>query len=357
VNPELTADDAALLTALAILERDPGATGSWAPGGPWRAAGAWRDGDAGAAGEPGDRSEAADTLTRLYYEALGLIPSSLPPMAPHPRIKNRILAAIAEAAVPPAANPPAAVPPAAAVPPPLPSAGGGGTIAAPPAFPAPAGGALPEGTKGPEGARESAAAGPAAGVRAGSRLRPWLGLAAVLVLALVGVSGWLYRGLADRDAAMAGLAAEREAALRRVSEAEARLQRSEAQADNLRKSFAVVTSPAVSVCALRPTSQMPAVAGAHGILFVAADHQHWYMSLRGLQPAGAGKVYQLWFVGAQGPVSAGTFSGDPAASWQVGSEHMPPETREVHITIEDGAGSPAPRGPEVLRNADLIRVL
>jgi hypothetical protein len=307
VSNDLTSDDEALLTALAVLERDP----SDPPGG-------------GATGADTVHVEAVDTLTRLYHEALGLIPSSLPPMVPSPEVKRRLMAAI--------------------------SAGGsvarleGGDSAAGPAAalpfpPAAAAGALVSGR----------------GARSGSR--PWLALAAALILALLGVSGWLFHGLAERDEAVARLTAQRAEALQRVSEAEARLQRTEAEAKSMRQSFSVVTSPAVEVCALRPSSPMPEVAGAHGILFVAADHQHWYMSLRGLRPAGAGKVYQLWFVGPQGPVSAGTFSGDPATPWELGSEHMPNDTKEIRITVEDGGGSPAPRGQEVLRNAELFRVL
>lgn len=307
---DLTSDDEALLTALAVLEQDPGDP----PG---------AGGGAPPEGAPIAHVEAVDTLTRLYHEALGLIPSSLPPMVPSPEVKRRLMAAISASG--------------SAV---RPEDGDAGRPAEPLPFPLPA-----------------AAAAAVSGRGAGSRPRGWLALAAALILALLGVSGWLFHGLLERDEVVARLTAQRAEALQQVSAAEARLQRTEAEAKSMRQSFSVVTSPAVEVCALRPSSPMPAVAGAHGILFVAADHQHWYMSLRGLQPAGAGKVYQLWFVSPQGPVSAGTFSGDPGTPWELGSEHMPPDTREVRITVEDGAGSPAPRGQEVLRNTDLFRVL
>ncbi len=328
MSHELTSDDEALLTALAVLEQDPGNPPGRAPAGggglPADAAAGGRDGAPEGAG--GGHVEAVDTLTRLYHEALGLIPSSLPPMVPSPEVKRRLMAAI--------------------------SAGGS---AARPAEGAAAGLAEPLSFAPP--AAPAATAVRALRPGAGSGSRSWLALAAALIVGLLGVSGWLFHGLTERDEAVARLTAQRAEALQQVSDAEARLQRAEVAAKNMRQSFSVVTSPAVEVCALRPSSPMPAVAGAHGILFVAADHQHWYMSLRGLQPAGAGKVYQLWFIGAQGPVSAGTFTGDPGSPWELGSEHMPPDTREVRITVEDGAGSPAPRGQEVLRNTDLFRVL
>jgi hypothetical protein len=294
VSYDLTSDDEALLTALAVLEQDLDDS-------PRHAA-------------AGIQAEAVDTLTRLYHEALGLIPSSLPPMVPNPEVKRRLMAAISANSLEPEP----------------------GHLEAVPAAASPAG---------------------LAGQSPWQRAQPWMGLAAALFVALLGVSAWLYQGLAERNEAVAQLTSERTAALVRVGEAEERLLRAESEAKSMRQSFAVVTSPAVEVCALRPSSPMAEVAGAHGILFVAADHQHWYMSLRGLQPAGAGKVYQLWFVGQQGPVSAGTFSGDAAKPWELGSEHMPLGTKEVRITLEDGSGSPAPRGPEVLRNSDLFRVL
>jgi hypothetical protein len=334
VSHELTSDDEALLTALAVLEQDPDNPPGRAPAGagglPADSAAGGRDGAAEGAG--GGHVEAVDTLTRLYHEALGLIPSSLPPMVPSPEVKRRLMAAISAGGS--AARP--AKGDAACPAEPLPFA----PPAAPAAPPAP-----------------PAITVQVTGRGAGSGSRSWLTLAAALILGLLGVSGWLFHGLTKRDEAVARLTAQRAEALQQVSDAEARLRRAEVAAKSMRQSFSVVTSPAVEVCALRPSSPMPAVAGAHGILFVAADHQHWYMSLRGLQPAGAGKVYQLWFIGAQGPVSAGTFTGDPGTPWELGSEHMPPDTREVRITVEDGAGSPAPRGQEVLRNTDLFRVL
>lgn len=316
MSQDLTPDDEALLAALAILEEDPRL-----PPGP----------------HAGGLSEAADTLVRLYREAIGLIPAALPPMAPSPRVKRRLMEAIS-AAPATAGSPEAPVPETPEIlAPPAPAAGDAAAGAARPLpFPRAAGAGEP------------------------ARGGLWLGLAAALVLVLLGVSGYLYRGLAQRDELLARLNSERAAALQRVAEAEERLARSETQTRSMRDSFAVVTSPAVEVCTLRPSSPMPEVAAAHGVLFVAADHQHWYMSLRGLQPAGAGKVYQLWFVGAQGPVSAGTWSGgdaSPGAPWQLGSEHMPPGTSEVRVTIEDAGGSARPRGPEVLRNADVLRTL
>jgi hypothetical protein len=184
----------------------------------------------------------------------------------------------------------------------------------------------------------------------------WLSaLAAALILALLGTCGWLLNDLRERRDAVARVAAQRDAALRRAGEVEARLGRLTSQVDSLRDSFSVMTSPAVEVCNLRPAS--PEQADARGMLFVAADHQHWAMSVRGLRPPAGGKVYQLWFVADRGMVSGGTFDARPGAPNELGSAHMPAGTKGVRITLENMPGSPAPSGPDVLRNADTLHTL
>ena len=127
------------------------------------------------------------------------------------------------------------------------------------------------------------------------------------------------------------------------------------QVSSLRESFSVVTSPAVQVCNLRAAT--PDQSDARGMLFVAADHQHWTMSLRGLRPPAGGKVYQLWFVADQGMVSGGTFAARPGAPVELGSDRMPAGTRGVKITLENVPGAPAPSGSDVLRNADTLHTL
>jgi hypothetical protein len=196
-----------------------------------------------------------------------------------------------------------------------------------------------------------------------------LGLAAALILSLAGTSGWLYRDLSAQRQAGVRLADERDAAARRAAELEGQLNSLTAEVRNMRDHAAVVTSPAVEACSLQPMApgmaEIPGMAAAHGVLFVAADHQHWYMSVRGLPAPGAGKVYQLWFIGDHGPESGGTFSpadadprraGRPSSAWDLSAEHMPLGTKEVRITVETGTGSVQPQGPEAFRNA-AFRVL
>jgi hypothetical protein len=408
VSQELTPEDHALLAALAALEPEP------EPAGPRAVPAAIPV--SGSAGEPADSAgnpdhEVTETLVRLNREVLGLLPGALVPVTPRPQVKRRLMAAIAAA---PAGTPAPAAPRAgepllfprrAAAPavegsaasaeglphrlpagdlPDTPAAGAAPAVgtsavehadhaerpaAAQPAdlavtpSPAPAdgAGASPSGAPAVTTA-EAVIVAPAAGAvqrRRRQAGRPgWLGLAAALIVMLIGTSGWLLRGALEQGATIARLRAQRDAALRQAGDLEARLRRLAAEAGNLRQDFAIATSPAVEACALQPTAPAgPEVGGAHGVLFVAADHQHWAMSLRGLRPAAAGKVYQLWFLSDSGPVSAGTFDAAAGAPWELAADHMPAGTREVRVTLEDGTGSTAPHGPEMLRSAGAFRVL
>jgi hypothetical protein len=86
------------------------------------------------------------------------------------------------------------------------------------------------------------------------------------------------------------------------------------------------------------------------MLFVAADHQHWYMSLQNLQPAPQGQVYKLWFV-ADRPVSSGSFSARPGEPMDLSSQTMPAGTKGAIVTLERDPNAPAPTGPTILQAA------
>lgn len=93
------------------------------------------------------------------------------------------------------------------------------------------------------------------------------------------------------------------------------------------------------------------------MLYVAADHQHWYLALHGLQPSQAGRRYQLWFLSDRGPVSAGLFDAAAGAPVGLSSETMPSGTRAVSVTLELATGSRTPTGPQVLYGEGLVKML
>jgi hypothetical protein len=327
LSPEQHADDRTLLALFEALEQgaDPGDLGRSLPAG-----------------------EAGETLARLYIETLGLLPYALDPLAPSPAVRDRVLAIatgddtqeVDRSALPPL--PLAAVPaPAAAAAPAAPRPARAATAAVAPAMPLP---------------------------RPSRPARRWpLALAAALILALLGLSGWLYRELAEKSEVLAAdqttigrladdLKAERARAAENAT-LRAELERVRSRFGEMQQQLSLVTAPSVEMSPLRPTGQLAAAREAHGRLYVAADHQHWYMSVYDLAPSGAGREYQLWFIGDAGPVSGGTFTGAPGEPMHLSSEHMPAGTRAILITLEPAPGAPAPSGPEVMRAAPPIKVI
>jgi hypothetical protein len=334
VNGPETREDRTILEALEALEGagplagEPGAVARPAP-------------------SPSEAADAAETLARLYTEVLGLLPYELAPAAPRPEARRRLLRAIstAEAALPSAVAAPPAPAPAS---PRRPREEAG---AAPLAAPAPI--------------APSAPIAPIAPIapppRPARRRSLWpLTVAAALMVALAGLSLWLYTGLVRQEAQIEALRREIEVFRSRAGEpgaaaTEAALLR--AQLAESREKLALVTSRAVEVSPLRPVGEPPVQPGASGILFVAADHQHWYLALEGLRPVPPGRVYKLWFVADAGTVDAGSFTARAGEPVELSSENMPAGTRSAVITLEDDPATEIPAGPEVLRAAAVYQIL
>lgn len=284
------------------------------------------------AGEPpvpvGEATETAEMMARLYTEVLGLVPCGLEPAVPRPEVRSRLLAAVRGDETLPGDETQEMEP-----------------RPAPPVQPAP----LPR----PAISREMPAA-PRVAPRPGMlprRRSVWpMALAASLILALGGLCGWLFLRQARMEETIASLetrlATERREAEQSVAGMRAAMER-------MRVNFALVTAPAVKVSPLRPVDQQ---SQARGILFVAADNQHWYLAVHDLPPAPEGRKYQLWWVAEEGTVNWGAF--DPAAGEKVElySETMPEGTRDVLITLEPGRGVSQPTGPKVLRAAGVYQL-
>ncbi len=321
--------------------------------------------------DPALGGEAGETLARLYTETLGLIPYELAPIAPSPALRNRIMAVVTgdetqEVARPEAmpAMPATPVMPATVQTPPTLAEivssrpliqSTAQSTAQPAAIPFPLSPPL----------QSVPAAQPAAAARRAGR---WpLALAAGLALAFLGLSAWLFLGLlqqnrlleADQtkiDRLQRELNGER-AHSAEIAAARNDVDRLRSHLGDLEKTFSLVTSPTVEMSALRPTGRVALASQAHGRIYIAEDHQHWYLSVQDLQPSGTGREYHLWFFGDQGPVSGGTFTAAPGEPVHLSSEHMPRGTKAIIITLEPAAGVPAPSGPEVLRAAPPIKIL
>jgi hypothetical protein len=327
VNGETSSEDLTILATLEALET--GADGS------------------GGGAHPSETSETSEMMARLYREALGLVAYELEPVAPSPEIKTLLMARIVSGADAVDAADAADTAEEAA-------ADGDDTQPAPLAAPEPAP-VMPVQTTPPIPIRHSQEMRPVrppmAGAAAARRPpRRWpLALAASLAFLLLGVSGYLYsRSLQDR-ATIARLDRDLARERSQAAQASAQASRLESYSLNLREKMALVTSPTVAVSALRPMGRPPLQPAARGLLFVAADHQHWYLSLRGLQPVEGGRLYKLWFMADQGPVDAGSFTVLPGAPIEMSSKEMPAGTRTAVITLETDPGARTPSGPEILR--------
>jgi Anti-sigma-K factor rskA len=282
--------------------------------------------------------EAGETLTRLYVEALGLLPFSLAPAVPAPAVRQRLMAIVQgdeTQEVDPATTPRVmtASAPAPAVSAPAPSPA---STTAPPLAPM----------------------APIIPIESRRAPRRWpLVLAASVALLFAGFSAFLYfGGLVQQGREIDRLHAAVQAEREKREEVQAQLSQLENQLATMRSSMSLVTTPGVEVAAMRPAADgMPVPSGASGLLFIAADHQHWHLSVRGLQPQPQ-RHYQLWFVADSGTRSGGTFDARPGSPMDLSSEHMPHDTREILITLEE-PGAQRPTGPPVLRAVAPVKII
>lgn len=180
-----------------------------------------------------------------------------------------------------------------------------------------------------------------------------LPLAAGLAL-MVGLAARQQVRVGDQQATIERLAGR----LSETNRATAQLADMQVELEEARSKLAMVTSQGVEVCALEPVGDGATHVNSRGALFVASDHQHWYLKIDGLEPCPMGRVYQLWFVGPDGRAfSAGTFEVESGVHVELTSETMPEGTRAVKVTLEPRGGSEQPTGPEVLLGDEVTRVL
>jgi hypothetical protein len=333
-------EDRTILAAVEALGRE-----SEAPGAPPRA-------------DLDDTTE--ETRARLYTEVLGLIPYELAPVAPSAGVKARLMAAIqpekpeeAQDARDPA--PPTLAEPIrlTSVPPVQPPRAG--NVPTPAPFPSvPPAGVVRPASQEYRIPRPTSLTPPPRRVVRPAR---WpLALAASLALVFAGFSAVLYLQLGQQRDTIDALGRQLDLERGRAASAVKQARQSEADALSLREKFALITSPAVEASPMRPPAAHPLQPAARGVLFVASDHQHWYLCLHGVEPAPAGKTYKLWFVANAGTVSGGVFTARPGEPVELSSKEMPAGTKAVKVTLEADPQTPKPAGPEVLQAAGVYQL-
>lgn len=188
--------------------------------------------------------------------------------------------------------------------------------------------------------------------RAARRSRPWLlPLAATLVVALLGVSVGLWSRLGEQSRRIERLT-------QRVEELSAAPAATAVQArlDAMEQYLGVVSTPGVAVCPLRHMATQADSTSTRGLLYVAPDHQHWYLALSGLPPAPEGQSYHLWFFVDDRPVSAGAFAARAGEIVRLGSDEMPVGTHAVGITLEPREEMERPSSEPILFGDEMLQV-
>jgi hypothetical protein len=175
----------------------------------------------------------------------------------------------------------------------------------------------------------------------GSRLAPWVAVAASV--AFIAAAAGLARVTRERDElrlAARELQARRAAAAARADSLDSSLRERE-------QMLAALTGPAVRVVDLAAAGRREPTAR----MFWDRATNRWTMFAHDLAQPGAGKTYQLWLVTADDrKISAGTF--EPSASGDVVMQATyalePSALRAIAVTEEPAGGVPQPTGPVVI---------
>jgi anti-sigma-K factor RskA len=180
-----------------------------------------------------------------------------------------------------------------------------------------------------------------------SPLTPWLAVAALLLLAF---SLWGVIGRARMEREAERLAAERDDLARRVETLTREVGRAQAETERAKQALQILAAPGVQLVSLAGMGPSPGAAGstyvnprAHEALFYAF----------GLARLPDRKTYQLWFIAAGKPVSAGTFAVDPRGNASVRVDRVtdPRQIQAWAVTVEPLGGVPQPTGAMVLKGA------
>lgn len=275
--------------------------------------------------------EATEVLRRLHLEGMGLLAYELEPERPRAELRAEILAHLAgDETQEVVEEMPSLVAPA---PKPQPVAA---TRPAPPtAF------------AGPAAAVAARPLGPQAESRGARRSRWPALLAALFALAAIGLGVWA--------AQLATMVDAREARIRRLESDLGAIDKIKAEIAEVRGALAAVeqrhafaTTPSTTIFVLRPPVEGALQPLASGALYVAADHQHWQLEVRGLKPEPEVQDYQLWFIVDGLPMSGGVFDAKLGKTALLAEATMPRGTSAVAITLERKGGVQSPTSPILL---------
>lgn len=275
--------------------------------------------DPGGAGDP---DEGQEVLRRLYVETLGLMALGEEPVAPADGAKGRLLVAVSE------------------------GRGLWEDERRRPADVVPLGSAAVEDGAVSRQGRGRASGGGAPGATPRPARRPGLAaLAAGLLAAALGLSGFLGVELHRTRAALDSLQQEHVRLATRLDRQDELVQRAGASAGLL----SAVSRPGFELCPLRPVGEEPPVPQAFAVLYMPPESKEWYLVASKLEAAPGG-VYTVWLNTPEGPVPAGVLQGGAEASLRF----VPPRLEDrggmvsIAVTVEPAPGIEEPSGPVVL---------
>jgi len=167
----------------------------------------------------------------------------------------------------------------------------------------------------------------------------WLSIAAALVLAVAFLVSRAQRDEARREAQQAAgdrVRAELDAARARLAEAEA-----------VRE---LLARPETRTATLAGLAAAPRARAR--VVWDPASREAVLLA-SGLDPAPAGKGYEVWVIGTGAPVPAGVFQVDATgrAVFRLPVRDETARVKTFAVTVEPWTGTPAPTGPMVLAGA------
>ena len=183
-------------------------------------------------------------------------------------------------------------------------------------------------------------------------------LAAGLVFCLIGL-GYLYGQLQTQNAQN----------ILRQAELQTQMQQARQDAESMRARVQMVTDVARLAYPMRQISTggsggmrtvsrpEPGDVRPDGIVYVCGQHQRWYLSLSGFDPAPQGKVYHLWFKTEEGTVDAGPLALSEDGRADVGDLSMPAGTQGFMVSLEDATDEDGePHGQIILRGDQPVKL-
>ena len=188
------------------------------------------------------------------------------------------------------------------------------------------------------------------GTVAARQRQPWAIAASVALLLLAGTIVWsmtlqqrLQREQHDRIALAADLAAARA----ELSRTQTQLTRGEVERAALLGHLAVLGASRLQQVQL---AALPPAPSASARMFVDPGTGQAIFSATGLPALPNNRTYQLWFISAGKPVSAGIFEVGPQGNGRVLVQAAPPASVIWAVTVEPAGGVPQPTGEMVLKS-------